>query len=64
MKRWLFILALIGIFYVLSALNKKRLQNRFPFLKRIDYTFTILAWTMLVTYIAVFLYWLYTAITR
>ena len=59
MKRWLFILALIGVFYLLSALNKKRLQNKFPFLKRIDYTLTILAWVLLATYVGVFIFWLY-----
>ncbi len=59
MKRWLFILALIGVFYLLSALNKKRLQNKFPFLKRIDLTLTIFAWVLLMTYVGVFLFWLY-----
>jgi len=64
MRRWLFILGLIGLFFVLSSLNKKRLQNKFPFLKRIDVTLTIAAWTMLAAYAAAFCYWLFTEILK
>lgn len=64
MRRFLIVLLLIGVFYVLSALNKKRLQNRFPFLKRIDASLTIVAYALLAVYGLAFFYWLYTMIFK
>ncbi|MBU1473759.1 MAG: hypothetical protein KJ768_02670 [Acidobacteria bacterium] len=62
MKRWLFILFLLGVFYLLSWLNKKKLQKRYPFLKRMDLTLTIAAYSLLFVYCLAFLYWLYRVI--
>ncbi|MCJ7681266.1 MAG: hypothetical protein MUP70_11110 [Candidatus Aminicenantes bacterium] len=62
MKRWLFILYLLGVFYLLSWLNKKKLQKRYPFLKRMDMTLTIVAYTLLTVYCLAFLSWLYRVI--
>jgi len=58
MKRWLFILFLLGVFYLLSWLNKKKLQKKYPILKRMDLTLTIVAYTLLTVYCLVFLRWL------
>ncbi|MBN1272233.1 MAG: hypothetical protein JXB26_08165 [Candidatus Aminicenantes bacterium] len=64
MRKWLLILFLIGIFYVLSWMNKNKLQKRYAFLKRLDLTLTIAAWTILIVYGLAFLYWVYKLITK
>ena len=58
MRKFVLILFAIGIFMVLSLLNKKRLQRRFPFLKRMDQTITIISWCILIAYLLSFGAWI------
>ncbi len=59
MKKWLLVLGLIGIFFVLSWLNKNKLQKRFPILQRIDRTVRLAAWIILLVYALVIISWLF-----
>jgi len=52
------------IFLLLSRMNSKKMQKRFPVLKRIDYTLSILAWVLLLSAVLTLLYWIYTQIIK
>jgi len=60
MRKWLLLLLALAILYVLPKFNTKRARARFPFLKRLDRTISVLAVVLLVVYIAAFVYWLVT----
>lgn len=64
MRKWLLVLFLIGVFSLLSWMNKNKLQKRYPFLKRLDLTLTITAWVILAVYVLAFFYWIYTLIFK
>jgi hypothetical protein len=58
MRKLVLILFIIGVFMILSLFNKKRLQSRFPFLKRMDQTITIISWCLLIAYLLSFGAWI------
>ena len=62
MRKWLFLLLLLAVLYALSKFTGKKQQARYPFLKRIDKTITLLVWVLLAVYVLSFLYWLYTQV--
>ena len=59
MRKWLSLGLALAVLYAVSKLNTRRWRARYPFIKRVDRTITILAWTLLAAYLASFLYWLY-----
>jgi Ca2+/Na+ antiporter len=63
MRKWLFFLAILALVYIISRINRTK-QGRSPFFKRLNETFSIIAWVLLTVYILLFLYWLYTRIFR
>jgi hypothetical protein len=64
MRKWLFLMLILAVLYALSKITGKQHQTRFPFLKRLDRTITILVWVLLAAYLVSFFYWLYTEIIR
>lgn len=64
LRRWLFLALVLAILYAVSTLNTQRWRARYPVLKRIDKTLTIVVWTLLAAYILSFLYWLYIKVVR
>jgi hypothetical protein len=63
-RKWLWLLLVLVVVYAASAINTKKRQVRYPILKRIDKTLTVLVWILLASYGAAFLYWLYTEVIR
>ena len=61
-RRFMLIFLVIGVFYLLTWLNKNKLQKRYPFLKRINSTLTIVSWVLLTTYCLTFIYWFFSEI--
>ena len=64
MRKWLFLLLIIAVLYAVSKLGVKEQGKRYPIIKRISETITIMVWALLVAYILSFLYWLYTIIFK
>ncbi len=64
MRRWIFLIGLIVIIYLLTVSNSKRAQRRSSFLRRFKETISILAWTLTAIYVMAFLYLLYTQIFK
>ncbi len=62
MRKWLLVLLVLAVLYALSKITAKKQQARYPFLKRLDRTITILVWVLLAAYVISFLYWLYTEV--
>jgi len=62
MRKWLLLLVLILIFFVLSKLNRGRGKTKNPVLKQINYVVTVIAWVFLIAYSLTFFYWLFTTI--
>lgn len=60
MRKWLVLLLALSILYALPKINTRRSRARYPFLKRLDETITILAVVLFVVYLAAFVYWLFT----
>jgi len=63
MRKWLLLLALLGLVYLVSHINRRK-KDRSPFLKRLNETLSLLAWALVATYTLFFLYWLYTQIFK
>jgi hypothetical protein len=59
MRKWLSLGLVLAVLYAVSKLNTRRWRARYPFIKRVDRTITILAWTLLAAYLVSFLYWIY-----
>ena len=59
MRKWLSLGLVLAVLYAVSKLNTRRWRAKYPFIKRLDRTITILAWTLLAAYVLSFLYWLY-----
>ena len=55
---------ILAVLYALSKITGKQHQTRFPFLKRLDRTITILVWVLLAAYLVSFFYWLYIEVIR
>ncbi len=55
---------ILAVLYALSKITGKKHHSRYPFLKQIDRTITILVWVLLAAYLASFIYWLYNEIIR
>ncbi|MEW5901006.1 MAG: hypothetical protein AB1715_06040 [Acidobacteriota bacterium] len=64
LRRWLFVGLFLAVLYAVSILNTKKRRARYPILKRLDKTITILVWVLLVAYGLSFLYWFYTHVIR
>lgn len=62
LRKWLYAGLVLAILYALSKMNKRRWRDRYPIIKRIDRTISLLAWTLLTVYGLTFLYWLYTRV--
>ena len=63
-RKWLLLLLVLAVLYAASTFNTRNRQARYPILKRIDKTITILVWILLATYGFSFCYWLYTEVIR
>ena len=63
-RKWLLLLLVLAVLYAASTFNTRKRQARYPILKRIDKTITILVWVLLASYGVTFLYWLYTEVIR
>jgi len=61
MRKWLYLLLGLGLFVVISKMNRKK-TVRSPFFKRLNETISILVWVLLAVYTLTFLYWLFTQI--
>jgi len=61
MRKWLFFLVIIAAVYMLSQVGRRK-ESRSSFLKRLNETFSIIAWVLLAVYTLAFLYWLFTEI--
>lgn len=59
MRKWLLLLALLGLVYLVLKVSRGK-KDPSPFLKRLNETLTLLAWTLVAAYTLFFLYWLYT----
>jgi hypothetical protein len=64
MRKWIFLLGLFVIIYLLTVSSSKRAQEKSSFLKRFKETISILAWTLATVYILAFLYLLYNMIFK
>lgn len=64
LRKWLSLGLVVAVLYALSKLNTRKRRDRYPVIKRIDKTITILAWTLLAAYGLAFLYWLYARVIR
>jgi hypothetical protein len=60
MRKWLVLLLALAILYMLPKINTRRTRSRYPYLKRLNETINILAFVLLVAYLAAFVYWLLT----
>ena len=63
MRKWLLLLAILGLVYLVSQINRRK-KDRTPFLKRLNETLSLLAWALVAAYTLFFLYWLYTQIFK
>ena len=63
MRKWLFLLAVLGLVYLVSQINRRK-KDRSPLLKRLNETLSLFAWTLVIAYVLFFLYWLYTQIFK
>jgi uncharacterized BrkB/YihY/UPF0761 family membrane protein len=64
MRKWLYLLLFIAVLYVVSRLGSKKQGKKYPILKQISETITIVVWVLLVVYAVTFFYWLYTVIFK
>ncbi|MFC2169127.1 hypothetical protein ACFLRM_00980 [Acidobacteriota bacterium] len=64
MRKWLLLLLIILVFYALSKLRTNKQEKKYPALKQISQTFSILVWALLIVYVLAFLYWLFTVIFK
>jgi hypothetical protein len=64
MRKWLYILLFIAVLYAVSRLGTKKQGKKYPILKQISETVTIMVWVLLVVYTLTFFYWLYTVIFK
>ncbi len=64
MRKWIFLLGLVVIIYLLTVSNSKRAQEKSSFLKRFKETISILAWTLATVYVLAFLYLIYNMIFK
>lgn len=62
MRKWLLLLVLILVFFILSKLNRGRGKTKNPVLKQINYVVTVIAWVFLIAYGLAFFYWIFTVI--
>lgn len=62
MRKWLLLLVLILVFFVLSKLSSNRSKPRNPVLKQINYVVSVVAWVFLIAYGLAFFYWLFTTL--
>ncbi len=63
MRKWFFLLVIIGLVYILSKASKGR-GNRSPFFQRFNETLSIVVWVLVIAYVLSFLYWLYTQVFK
>lgn len=63
MRKWFFFLGILALVYIISRINRRK-KERSPFFKRLNETFSIIAWVLLIVYVLFFLYWIYTRIFR
>ena len=61
MRKWLYLLLGLVLFVVISKMNQKR-KVKSPFFKRLNETFSIMVWVLLIVYTLTFLYWLFNQI--
>ena len=64
MRKWLYILLFIAVLYAVSRFGTKKQEKKYPILKQISETITIVVWVLLVVYAVTFFYWLYTVIFK
>jgi len=64
MRKWIFFLLLIAGLYALSKFKTKKQEKKYPILKQISETITLLVWVLLVAYSLAFLYWLYITVFK
>jgi hypothetical protein len=64
MRKWLFVLLVLAILYVLSFLTTKKYRARYPILRRIDRAISIVVWILLAAYGIAFVYWLFAHVIR
>lgn len=64
MRRWLFLLAVLTVVFVLAKLNSPVGRKRWPLLKRIDRLLNIAMWVILAAWAFWLIRWLLTDILR
>ncbi len=55
---------ILAVLYALSKITGKQNHSRYPFLKKIDRSITILVWVLLAAYLVSFFYWIYVEVIR
>ncbi|MCK4835956.1 MAG: hypothetical protein KAT17_04930 [Candidatus Aminicenantes bacterium] len=58
MKKWYFILFILAILYLVFNKAKKQKKGGRETLRRLNATFNILAWFLLLVYGGAFIYWI------
>jgi hypothetical protein len=63
MRKWLYVLAILGAVYFISKLGRDK-KDGSSFLKRFGETLSIVVWVLLAAYAVSFLYWLFKEIFK
>ncbi|MFW6137282.1 MAG: hypothetical protein ACOC5U_04310 [Candidatus Aminicenantaceae bacterium] len=63
MRKWLFLLGFLAVVYVIVRLNSKK-ENKSPFFTQLNEAVTIAVWAVLIAYLLVLGYHLYTMIFK
>lgn len=58
MKKWAFVLLLTTVLYLVFSNTRRQKQGGREIIRRLNATFTLLAWFLLVVYGVAFVYWI------
>jgi hypothetical protein len=64
MRKWLILLLVLALVYILARLNTPRAHQKYPRLKWIDSAITRFVWILCAIYLTAVAYWFYDKVLR
>ena len=64
MRKWLILLLVLVVVYILARLNTPQSHQRYPRLKLLDTAITRFVWILAAVYFASMAYWFYETVLR
>ena len=64
MRKWLILLLVLAVVYILARLNTTKTHQRYPRLRQVDSAITRFVWILGAIYFATMAYWFYDTVLR